>query len=111
MGTERRRHPRVPSRQRCWCEGDDITIYAQIGDLSEGGLSLRTSAPLLPGSPVRLRLPDAGGALEVPARVAWCLERSRPGGAAGLGLKFEAASPGAAEALRGLIRSLRRAQP
>ncbi len=111
MGTERRRHPRVPSRRRCWCEGDDITIYAQIGDLSEGGLSLRTSAPLVPGSPVRLRLPDGPEALELPARVAWCAGWARPGGAAGLGLRFESSSPDAVEALRGPIRSPGRARP
>ena len=63
MGTERRRHPRVPSRQRCWCEGDDITIYSQINDFSEGGLSLRTAAHLVPGAPVRVWLPAGAAAL------------------------------------------------
>lgn len=110
MGTERRRHPRVPSRQRCWCEGSDITIYAQIGDLSEGGLSLRTPARLAPGSPVKVWLPAAAGAIQVEARVAWCLERDRSGPSAGLGLRFEGPGPGAAEALRGLMGSLRRAR-
>jgi uncharacterized protein (TIGR02266 family) len=110
MWTERRRHPRVPSRQRCWCEGDDITIYAQIGDLSEGGLSLRTSAPLAPGSPLRVRLPGADGPLELRARVAWCAERAT-GGQPGLGLCFEGASRGALEQLRGMVRSLERARP
>ena len=111
MGNERRGHPRVPSRQRCWCEGDDITIYAQIGDVSEGGLSLRTAAHLAPGSPARVWLPAAAGALEMQARVAWCIQRSRPGGQAGLGLRFEGAGPGAVEALRGLVSALRRARP
>jgi hypothetical protein len=45
------------------------------------------------------------------ARVAWCVERARPGGEAGLGLRFEGAGPGAVEALRGLVSSLRRARP
>ncbi len=110
MGMERRRHPRVPSRQRCWCQGDDITIYAQIGDVSEGGLSLRTTAHLAPGAAVRVWLPWAGGDLEVRARVAWCLDQGRPGGEAGLGLRFEGAGPGAAEALRGFVSSLRGAR-
>ena len=111
MRTERRRHPRMPSRQRCWCEGDDITIYAQIGDVSEGGLSLRTSAHLSPGAPVRVWLPAAAGALELMARVAWCTERPGPGRQAGLGLRFEGAAPDASQALRGLLSSLRRARP
>ena len=110
MGTERRRHPRVPSRQRCWCEGDDITLYAQINDVSEGGLSLRTAARLVPGSRVRVWLPVAAGVLELPARVAWCRERPRPGGEVGVGLRFEAPAPSASEALRGLLSSLRRAR-
>ena len=107
MRTERRRHPRVPSRQRCWCEGDDITIYAQINDVSEGGLSLRTAAHLAPGAPVRVWLPDAAGALQLPARVAWCLEQPRPAGAAGLGLRFEGTGPDASRALRGILSRLR----
>ncbi len=110
MGTERRRHPRMPSRQRCWCEGSDITIYAQIGDLSEGGVSLRTPARLPPGSPVRVWLPAAAGAVVVEARVAWCLEPDAPGAGAGLGLRFEGAGPGTAQALRGLMGSARRAR-
>ena len=107
MGMERRRHPRVPSRQRCWCQGDDITLYAQMSDLSEGGLSLRMAAHLVPGSPVRVWLPAAAGSLEMSARVAWCRDRPGAGGRAGLGIRFEAAGPAAAEALRGLLASLR----
>ncbi len=107
---ERRRHPRVPSHQRCWCEGEDITIYAQIGDLSEGGLSLKTSVPLPPGSPVRVRLPGATGPLDMRARVAWCAERV-PRGQARLGLCFEGASRSAVEEIREMVRSLVRARP
>ena len=110
MGMERRRYPRVPSRQRCWCEGDDITIYAQMGDLSEGGLSLKTSVPLPPGSPVRIRFPGTTGPLDMRARVAWCAERVPPGRAR-LGLCFEGASRRALEEIRGMVRSLARARP
>ncbi len=107
MRTERRRHPRMPSRQRCWCQGDDITLYAQIGDVSEGGLSLKTAARLSPGAPVRVWLPAAAGAVELQARVAWCLTRPEPGGDAGLGLRFEGPVQDPTGAVAGLPSSLR----
>src|SRR6185369_3065374 len=47
---ENRKTERVPSRLRCWCEGENVTVYARIGNLSEGGLFLRTSTPLERGS-------------------------------------------------------------
>lgn len=102
---ERRRHPRVPSRDRCWCEGDDITVYAQIGDLSEGGLFLRTAAPLAPGSRVKLSLGALQGALD--ASVAWRREPPWPPGEAGVGLRFHPRDGRTMEALRRLLRSLR----
>ena len=108
MRTERRRHPRMPSRQRCWCEGDDITIYAQIGDVSEGGLSLRTAAHLAPGQAVRVWVPAASGPVELAARVVWCASQPGPGGEVGVGLRFESQAPAASEALRRVLASLRR---
>lgn len=104
---EQRRHTRVASRQRCWCEGDDITIYAQIGNLSEGGLFLRTSAPLPPGARVRVRL--GAGEVELPARVAWrrdpCAEQARE--EPGMGLRFDDGGDGARAAIRGHLDRLR----
>jgi uncharacterized protein (TIGR02266 family) len=85
---ESRRHPRIPSRLRCWCEGQNITVYARIGNLSEGGLFLRTSTPLEQGSRATLRF-----GIEVPvearARVVWSRVEGQ-GGPPGMGLQFEA---------------------
>lgn len=107
---EQRRYPRLPSRQRCWCEGDDITIYAQIGNISEGGLFLRTSAPLPPGARVRVRLGGDAGEVEVHAHVAWRRDprdeqaREEPG----MGLRFEPAD-GARDVIRSHLDRLRAA--
>ncbi len=100
---EQRRHARLPSRQRCWCEGNDITIYAQIGNLSEGGLFLRTSAPLPPGARVRVRLGGGEGEAEMPARVAWHRDprEDRDREEPGMGLGFEPGDEGA----RAVVRS------
>ena len=114
MGTvgpvkEQRRHPRLPSRERCWCEGGDITIYAQIGDLSEGGLFFRTSAPLPPGARVRVRLGGGAGEAAMPACVAWRRDpredrdREQPG----MGLRFEPGDEGARAVVRSHLDRLR----
>ena len=44
MTNENRKSARVPTRLRCWCEGENVTVYARIGNLSEGGLFLRLTA-------------------------------------------------------------------
>ncbi len=105
---DKRRHARVPSRQRCWCEGPDITIYAPIENLSEGGLFLRSPAPLARGTHVRLRLGSDGGEVRASAAVVW----RRDGGASdeepGMGLRFEALDKRASAALRGQLGRLLR---
>lgn len=84
---DHRKHDRVASRLRCWCEGDNITVYARIGNLSEGGLFLRTSTPLERGARAVVRF---GGdqPIEASARVVWSRLEGQ-GGPAGMGLAFE----------------------
>jgi uncharacterized protein (TIGR02266 family) len=100
----------VPSRQRCWCEGDNITIYAQIGNLSEGGLFLRTSAPLPPGARVRVRLAAGTSEVEVPASVAWRWDPRADWaqGQPGMGICFDAGDDGVRAEIRGHLERLRR---
>ena len=107
---DQRRHPRVPSRQRCWCEGENITIYAQIGNLSEGGLFLRTSAPLPPGARVRVRLDAGPGGVEVPASVAWRWDPREDSarGDPGMGIRFDAGDDGVRAEIRSHLERLRR---
>ncbi len=101
-----RRFPRVPARERCWCEGEDITIYAQIANISEGGLFLKTHDPLAPGARVRVRFPG-DPPLELAAAVVWrrvAAPESRE--VPGMGLAFQGLDGGAAEALRGHLGRL-----
>lgn len=96
-----RRFDRVPSKLRCWCEGEDITVYARIGNLSEGGIFLRTSTPLREGARATLRF---GGdqPVEAPARVIWARVEGQ-GGTPGMGLQFEDIDEPRRDAIRRLM--------
>lgn len=101
--TNRRLHPRVPSRQRCWCEGENITIYAQMGNISEGGLFVKTYAPLVPGTRARLRFSVDGDAeVDAMAVVVWRRDGNEISaeGPPGMGLRFEAIAENARERIR-----------
>ena len=101
--SDNRKHLRVESRLRCWCEGENVTFYARVGNLSEGGLFLRTSTPLPAGCRTQLRLRN-GDASEVVAEatVVWSREDGRES-PAGMGLRFETLDEKAREKLRQLI--------
>lgn len=66
--SENRRHRRVSTRQRIWCEGDDITLYVQALNVSEEGIFVRTVSPPKVGSQFRVTFtdPDLG---DIVARV------------------------------------------
>ncbi|PZR16184.1 MAG: TIGR02266 family protein [Archangium gephyra] len=98
--SDNRKFQRVTSKLRCWCEGENITVYARIGNLSEGGIFLRTSTPLERGSKAMLRFGTDG--VQTPARVVWSRVEGQ-GGPAGMGLEFEGADERIREAIRQLI--------
>lgn len=86
-GAERRRYLRVPYGQRGWFEAGSVTLYAAVGNLSEGGLYVRTHAPLPRGTVTRVRLPvGAEGELLASAEVKWA-SAGGPG-PVGMGLEF-----------------------
>lgn len=87
MSSENRKFQRVPSRLRCWCEGENVTVYARVGNLSEGGMFLRTSTPLERGARAVLRFGAEPG-VEAPATVMWARPEAA-GTPAGMGLRFE----------------------
>jgi uncharacterized protein (TIGR02266 family) len=99
---DNRKSARVPSRLRCWCEGENITVYARIGNLSEGGLFLRTSTPLERGSTAVLRFGEH--LVEARARVVWARVEGQ-GGPPGMGLQFEVVDDEARDAIRRLIET------
>lgn len=98
---DNRRHSRISSRLRCWCEGENVTVYARIGNLSEGGLFLRTSTPLERGAVARVRF-GTEEPIEAPARVVWSRVEGQ-GGVPGMGLQFEDADEERKERIRALI--------
>ncbi len=100
---ENRKTLRVPSRLRCWCEGENITVYARIGNLSEGGLFVRTSTPLSEGSRALLRFGSASP-VEAQARVVWARLEGQ-GGPPGMGLVFEGVDADRLETIRRLIEA------
>lgn len=57
---------------RCWCEGENVTVFTRIGNLSEGGVFLSTRTPLKTGSRAMLRFGEAEEApIQVEATVVW----------------------------------------
>lgn len=97
-----RKYPRVPARIRCWCEGENVTFYARVGNLSEGGLFLRTSTPLDTGTRTRVRLAQDALEVETFAVVVWS-RGDGDGGPPGMGLQFEALDEPARGTLREII--------
>ncbi len=98
--SDNRKFERISSRLRCWCEGENITVYARIGNLSEGGIFVRTSTPLERGSKATLRFGADG--TEAPARVVWCRNEGQDG-PPGMGLVFEELQDSVREVIRRLI--------
>lgn len=100
---ENRKYPRISSRLRCWCEGDNVTFYARVSNLSEGGLFLRTSTPLETGAVTRLRLRDGDedSVVEATATVVWSRQNGQE---SGMGLRFEGLDEPSRNHLRKLIQ-------
>ena len=101
--SDSRKHPRVPSRIRCWCEGENVTFYARVGNLSEGGLFLRTSTPLDRGTRTRVRLAQDSIEVETVAIVVWSRGDTTNEGPPGMGLRFEALDEPSIRVLREII--------
>lgn len=107
---DNRKHERVDARLRCWCEGENVTFYARMGNISEGGLFLRTSTPLEAGSEavIRFETRDANEVL-ARARVVWT-RRDGNGHPPGMGLVFEHIDQGALEVIRRIIENEQRSK-
>ena len=63
-----------------------MTVYARIGNLSEGGLFLRTSTPLERGSRTVVRFGESN--IEATAQVVWARNNEGAEGPPGMGLMF-----------------------
>ncbi|WP_223632153.1 TIGR02266 family protein [Corallococcus sp. EGB] len=104
--SENRKHARVGTHLRCWCEGENVTLYARIANLSEGGLFVRTSTPLAAGTRTQVRLTQQATdtQLQAQATVVWLRQDEQPAGRPpGMGLRFEALDADALTSLRRII--------
>jgi len=85
---ERRKETRIPLDERCWCEGDDITLFSRVVNGSLGGAFIRTATPLRPGDQARLVWDSPHGEIVVArVEVIWTRERGRVE-QSGMGLRF-----------------------
>src|SRR5688572_11253137 len=102
--SDNRKFERVHSRMRCWCEGENVTVYARIGNISEGGLFLRTSTPLERGARATLRFGVGDqNEIEATAIVVWARGEGAEG-PPGMGLQFEGVDSGKLERIREIIQ-------
>jgi uncharacterized protein (TIGR02266 family) len=103
LTADNRKFTRVASRLRCWCEGENVTVYARVGNLSEGGMFLRTSTPLALGSKAVLRF-GADDGVEAAAVVVWARLEGESG-PPGMGLKFDLIDTARLDRIRGIIEA------
>ncbi len=82
-----------------------MSVFAQVGNVSEGGMFVRTARPLRPGAKAVLRFRLGDVEHEVPAVVVWKSRRGA-GGPPGMGLRFTAAPAGALEGIRALVETV-----
>jgi uncharacterized protein (TIGR02266 family) len=100
---EHRRYERVEARIKCWCEGENVTFYARVGNLSEGGLFLTTLTPLALGMRAQVRLQtEENEELATSATVVWSQEDESQG-PPGMGLAFDALDEQTQERIRSLV--------
>ena len=85
---EQRRHPRIPVRQRIWCEGSDVTLYVQALNVSHGGLFVRTASPAEIGRAFRVSFSDLeDGEVVAQVEVVWA-RRDNGSGQPGMGVRI-----------------------
>ena len=106
-GVPRRAHERLPLGLSAHGQIDGVVVHLELGNVSAGGLYLRTEMDLARGARVRavLALPYIGGQrlCTLSGRVAW-LDRDESGKIRGAGVRFDADnSPADRELLRGFL--------
>jgi uncharacterized protein (TIGR02266 family) len=106
---ENRRHPRFPIRQRVWCEGDQLTLYVQALNVSEGGMFVRTANP--PETGERFKVSFVEGDEEVVAEVEVVWTRAGPTDSQpGMGVRIVSFEKGESS-FRRWVESTRDSQP
>ena len=88
MSEDHRRHPRIPTQQPVWVEGQDVRVSAEARNMSKGGMFVVSEgdgeAPAI-GTTLQIKFEDPHeGQVEVQMEVVW---RNADGAAPGLGLR------------------------
>lgn len=110
--TGRRIEDRVPRKYRIAYTTPQALVNSYLYNISVGGVFVRTSNPLEPGSKLSLKitLPDAGKELEVDCEVTWVRkeEQKAPEGLlpSGMGVKFLNLSPEGKERIEKILRQV-----
>ncbi len=103
--TDHRRHSRIPVRQRVWCEGDQVTLFVQMWNVSRGGLFVRTASSPPVGDRLRVTWSDrTQGEVVLQTVVVWS-RREPSGSQPGMGLRIAGVEGGAAAFERFLSRA------
>ena len=106
---EKRQCKRRPVHLGCWLVGSDEALCCGAFEISETGVSIKCSAPPVPGKCVRLQFftPLSAGALTLEAEVVW--STLEPEGA--MGLRFRDMDAKALNILKELMRQQRQKLP
>ena len=86
MSEEHRRHPRIPTQQHVWVEGQDVRVSAEARNMSKGGMFVVSEgdAPAI-GTTLQIKFEDPHeGHVEVQMEVVW---RSEHTSTSSLGLR------------------------
>jgi type IV pilus assembly protein PilZ len=103
-GFTARTAPRIPTALPVAFQDRETLVRAYTGDLSTGGLFIKTDHPLPPGRQfvIRLRLPGLTEPLQIQCEVVWARtpEQAGPDQPTGMGVKFSQMSTKDSERLR-----------
>ena len=71
MSDEQRRDPRITTRQRLWCEGQDNTLAGETRDVSRNGMFIVAEEAPEVGSQMKVTLKDEAGEVTLNMEVMW----------------------------------------
>ncbi len=105
MGSNPRKHPRLKFEVPVDIKSGHYLFVARTADISEGGVYIKTPAPIKIGSTIHLHLKlEQGQTISVIGKVCW--PRNNPDGSQnGVGVQFQDMSPYARTVLRGFMRT------
>lgn len=105
MGRERRKHPRLKFEVPVDIKSGHYLFVARTSDISEGGVFIRTPAPIKVGATIHLHLKlEHGQTISVIGKVCWP-RTNEDGSQEGVGVQFSDMSPYARQVLRGFMRT------